>query len=118
MAGTMAVPATPAAIDEASLGADSTLFVAVPEDVVMMYWFRAKRTAALVPTTHRLSWLQARDQEERAEWVARFRDSQKTPGAGHQGGLRCPWPALGSLVFEHLGGQSQSAACSDAPSEG
>ena len=71
MAGTMAVPAAPAAIDEASLGADSALFVTVPVDVVMMYWFRAKRTAALVPTTHRLSWLQARDQEERTEWVAR-----------------------------------------------
>ncbi|CAE7828536.1 unnamed protein product [Symbiodinium necroappetens] len=80
MAGTMAVPAAPAAMEEASLGADSTLFVAVPVDVVMMYWFRAKRTAALVTATHRLSWLQARDQEERTEWVARFRDSQKTLG--------------------------------------
>ncbi|CAE7945418.1 unnamed protein product, partial [Symbiodinium necroappetens] len=80
MAGTMAVPAAPAAIEEASLGADSTLFVAVPVDVVMMYWFRAKRTAALVTAAHRLPWLQARDQEERTEWVARFRDSQKTLG--------------------------------------
>ena len=80
MAGTMAVPAAPAAMEEASLGADSTLFVAVPVDVVMMYWFRAKRTSALVAAAHRLPWLQARDQEERTEWVARFRDSQKTLG--------------------------------------
>jgi len=36
--------------------------------VTMTYWFRAKRTAALVSSSRRLSWLQARDQEERTEW--------------------------------------------------
>ncbi|CAE7248146.1 unnamed protein product, partial [Symbiodinium sp. CCMP2456] len=80
MAGTMAVSGAPAGTEEAHLGADSSLFVAVPLDVTMMYWFRAKRTAALVSSSRRLSWLQARDQEERTEWVARFRDSQKTLG--------------------------------------
>ncbi|CAE7039628.1 unnamed protein product [Symbiodinium sp. CCMP2592] len=78
LAGTTAMPGAPAALDEATLGADSTAFVAVPLDVAMTYWFRAKRTAAAIPAPRRLSWLQARDQEERTEWVARFRDSQKS----------------------------------------
>ena len=36
---------------------------------------RAKRTAGQLPASQRLTWLQARDGEERSEWVAKFRDS-------------------------------------------
>ena len=49
---------------EATLGADSTEFAAVPLDVT--YWFRAKRTCYQVHPSKRMVWLQARDQEERA----------------------------------------------------
>ena len=49
IAGASPLPGAPAAADEAALGADSTLFVAVPLDVAMSYYLRAKRTANLVP---------------------------------------------------------------------
>ena len=66
---------TPDATKEAALGADSTEFAAVPLDVCMTYWFRAKRTCYQVHPSKRMVWLQARDQEERAEWTSRFRES-------------------------------------------
>ena len=65
---------------EATLGADSTEFSSVPLDVCMSYWFRAKRTCYQVPSSKRMAWLQARDQEERAEWTSRFRESTLTLG--------------------------------------
>ena len=60
---------------ERTLGANSTDFVEVPLDVVLAYWFRAKRFAASVPVKHRLAWLQVRDTDERSEWVTHFRES-------------------------------------------
>ena len=81
IAGASPLPGAPAAAEEAALGADSTLFVAVPLDVVMSYYLRAKRTANLVPATKRLAWLQARDAEERAEWVSRFREGTSSLGS-------------------------------------
>ena len=71
---------TPDATKEAALGADSTEFAAVPLDVCMTYWFRAKRTCYQVHPSKRMVWLQARDQEERAEWTSRFRKSTLTLG--------------------------------------
>ena len=68
------------ATKEATLGADSTEFSAVPLDVCRSYWFRAKRTCYQVPLAKRMAWLQARDQEERAEWTSRFRESTLTLG--------------------------------------
>ena len=81
IAGVAPPPGTsPDATKEATLGADSTEFAAVPLDVCMTYWFRAKRTCYQVHSSKRLVWLQARDQEERAEWTSRFRESTLTLG--------------------------------------
>lgn len=81
MAGTAAIPggAGGAAIPD-TLGSDSCLAVEVPLDVVMAYYFRAKRTSSQLPLSKRLVWVQHRDMEERSEWVARFRESQATLG--------------------------------------
>ena len=83
MAGTAALPtpANPEPPTDAALGADSTKYVAIPLDVVMAYFFRAKRASAVLPTSKRLEWLQARDTEERAEWVSRFRETTLPLGA-------------------------------------
>lgn len=83
MAGTAALPtpANPEPPTDAALGADSTKYVAIPLDVVMAYFFRAKRASAVLPTNKRLEWLQARDTEERAEWVSRFRETTMPLGA-------------------------------------
>ena len=80
MAGVQAVPGSPAAGTEASLGADSSKFVQAPLDVMLAYFYRAKRTTSMLPTTKRLPWLMMRDAEERAEWVARFRESTLSLG--------------------------------------
>ena len=83
MAGTAALPspANPERPSDAALGADSTKYVAIPLDVVMAYFFRAKRASAVLPTSKRLEWLQAFDTEERAEWVSRFRETTMPLGA-------------------------------------
>ena len=83
MAGTSALPLSPlpAPQSDAALGADSTQFVAIPLDIVMAYFFRAKRTSAALPAGKRLEWLQARDTDERAEWVSKFRESTLPLGA-------------------------------------
>ena len=65
---------------EKSLGADSTAFVEVPLDVVMHYFYRAKRQSSTLPLSQRLAWLEARDLEDRSDWVARFRESSKSLG--------------------------------------
>ena len=81
IAGVASPPGTtPDATKESTLGADSTEFAAVPLDVCMTYWFRAKRTCYQVHPSKRMAWLQARDQEERAEWTSRFRESTLTLG--------------------------------------
>ena len=61
-----------------TLSADSTGFVQVPLDVMLANYYRARRTALMIPQSRRLGWLQQRDVEERAEWVARFRESTRT----------------------------------------
>ena len=65
---------------EKSLGADSTAFVEVPLDVVMHYFYKAKRQSSTLPLSQRLAWLEARDLEDRSDWVARFRESSKSLG--------------------------------------
>ena len=81
MAGTAAIPVVPGgpALSDI-LGSDSCLAVEVPLDVVMAYYFRAKRTSSQLPMAKRLSWLRQKDMEERSEWVAKFRESQMTLG--------------------------------------
>ena len=80
MAGSAGLSKAPAATSEASLGADSTKFVLVPLDVMLAYFYRAKRTTCTLPVSKRLNWLQARDTEERSEWVSRFRESTLSLG--------------------------------------
>ena len=80
MAGSAGLSKAPAAASEASLGADSTKFVSVPLDVMQAYFYRAKRTTCTLPVSKRLNWLQARDTEERSEWVSRFRESALSLG--------------------------------------
>ena len=65
---------------EKSLGAESTNFVEVPLDVVMAYYYRAKRQSSLLPLSQPLAWLESRDLEDRSVWVSRFRESSKTLG--------------------------------------
>ncbi|CAE7240678.1 unnamed protein product [Symbiodinium sp. CCMP2592] len=59
---------------EKALGANSCQFVEVPLDCVLAYYYRARKAAMQVAPAQRLSWLQHRDAEERAEWVSRFRE--------------------------------------------
>ena len=80
LAGSMPVNGAPTAADEAKLGADSTHFVQAPLDIMMAYYHRAKKTTCVLPVNKRLQWLQLRDSEERAEWVARYRESTLTLG--------------------------------------
>ena len=70
MAGCIRVTGAPDATQEHNLGADTTKFVQVPLDVAMKYYFRAKRSAAAIPVSGRLQWLQARDVDERSGHLA------------------------------------------------
>jgi hypothetical protein len=63
-----------------ALGSDTTEFVEVPYDVVYAYYARARKASQNIPAAQRLEWLEAQDVEERSEWVAYFRDSDKTLG--------------------------------------
>ena len=80
LAGSGVVAGAPARAEEDQLGADSTKFVEVPLDILFKYHARAKRAVAGLHPTKRLGWLQARDQEERAEWVSRYRESTLSLG--------------------------------------
>ncbi|CAJ1445984.1 unnamed protein product [Effrenium voratum] len=75
----------------------STLAVVAPEaetylqQLFMLYpwmscspYYRARRTALMIPQSRRLGWLQQRDVEERAEWVARFRKKSTREDPGSQ----------------------------------
>ena len=62
-------------------GSDSTDYVHVPWDVGLAYYFRAERAVALLPHHQQLSWLAARDPEERAIWVQKSNNrEEKTLG--------------------------------------
>ena len=52
----------------------------MPLDLLMMYFWRARRSAARQPQSSRLQWLEAIDVEERSVWVAAFRETNKTLG--------------------------------------
>ena len=60
------------------LGTSSAEFVTAPLDVLLAYFFRAKRCAAIIPSSRRLQWLQARDTEGRSEWVTKFRQNTRS----------------------------------------
>ena len=64
VAGVQAAPSAPPADQENTLGAETTKFVSIPMDILQLYWFRAKRTAAKQPVARRLQWLEYQDAEE------------------------------------------------------
>jgi hypothetical protein len=65
---------------EEAFGTDSTKFVKVPWDVLQSYYFRASRSAMLVPEVSRLAWLEERDIAERSAWVSQFREGDESLG--------------------------------------
>ena len=62
------------------LATESVDYVAIPWDVLQLYYFRASRAAQSVPVSQRLTWLERVDTEERSVWVSDFRDSERTLG--------------------------------------
>ena len=78
MAGSASCATAPSVAE--GLGPNSVEYVEAPVDIIQQYFYRAKRSASMIPFTQRLEWLQQRDNDERSEWVARFRDSQKSLG--------------------------------------
>ena len=65
---------------EEPFGSDSTKYVKVPWDVLQSYYFRAARSAMLVPEASQLAWLEGRDLAERAAWVSQFREGENSLG--------------------------------------
>ena len=58
-----------------------SLLEEVPLDIMFQYFYHAKRAASGLPANKRLAWLQARDSEERSEWVSKYRESTRSLGA-------------------------------------
>jgi hypothetical protein len=65
---------------EEAFGTDPTKFVEVPWDVLQAYYFRASRSAMLVPEASRLAWLGEKDTVERSSWASRFRVGHRSLG--------------------------------------
>ena len=81
LAGCQPMPGVADATKEQTLGADSTEYVEVPLDTMLQYFYRAKRAVSGLPVNKRLAWLQARDSDERSEWVTKFREGTRSLGA-------------------------------------
>jgi hypothetical protein len=81
LAGVGGVPTTPDTASETSIGAVTTLFAQVPLDIVMAYFWRAKKSCQMQQAGTRLRWLERQDVAERTQWVAEFRDGDGTLGA-------------------------------------
>jgi len=61
-------------------GADSTMYVQVPLDIVLRYYYRVKRYADELPAAVALGMVQKRDECERELWIDGFRNGGKTLG--------------------------------------
>ena len=61
-------------------GANLAEFVEAPLDVLLQYYFRARKAVHRLPAGKRLAWLQHRD-SERAEWVTRYQESTRSLGS-------------------------------------
>ena len=97
LAGCQPMPGVADATKEQTLGADSTEYVEVPLDTMLQYFDRAKRAVSGLPVNKRLAWLQARDSDERSEWVTKFREGTRSLGASS----KSLWPVgmpIGSRV--------------------
>ena len=77
IAGSSKVQGAPS---EEAFGSDATKFVKVPWDVLQAYYFRASRTAMLIPEGSRLAWLEERDIAERSAWVSQYREGEEQLG--------------------------------------
>jgi hypothetical protein len=66
--------------DENELGVNTAIFVDIPLDLLMKYWYRARRTCRAQPFHARLRWLENMDVQERTEWIRTYRNSGKTLG--------------------------------------
>jgi hypothetical protein len=71
---------TQGAPTEETFVTDPTEFVEVPWDVLQAYYFRASRSAMLVPQASRLAWLEEKDTVERSSWASRFRIGHRSLG--------------------------------------
>ena len=80
IAGCQPVHGCPEGKEENVLGADSTVFIEIPLDVVQKYFNRARFKAMEVPEHQRLDWLRQKDQAERALWAKHFQQSNHTLG--------------------------------------
>ena len=61
-------------------GADTCLYVEVPLDVALKYYFRVKRFAESCPYMRALSLVTSKDQAEREAWIDLYRGSTDTLG--------------------------------------
>ena len=66
---------------EEPFGADSTLHVEVPYDVLMRYYWRAEERARQIHPATKLAWLRSRDEADRTKWVDMYRNSTETLGS-------------------------------------
>ena len=74
-----AAVASPPSIAETK-GADTTQYVVAPLDLMMRYYFRARRLADSLPYAGALQVIQRRDESERELWIDNFRNGQATLG--------------------------------------
>ena len=68
-------PVAPAPDARESRGADTTLYVECPLDVMLRYHQRATTALAQIHPARQFEWLKSRDEAERAAWVERHRGS-------------------------------------------
>ena len=66
---------------EEPFGSNSVLYVEVPYDVLMRYFWRAEERSLKIHPATRLAWLRAHDEAERTKWVDSFRNSNATLGS-------------------------------------
>ena len=59
---------------------ESTDYIEVPLEVMLRYHHRAETSAAELPPSQALEWLQKRDEDERTKWIERYRSSSLTFG--------------------------------------
>ena len=117
LAGCQPMPGVADATKEQTLGADSTEYVEVPLDTMLQYFYRAKGAVSGLPVNKRLAWLQARDSDERSEWVTKFREGTRSLGAVVKelmASRDAHW-APACCVRQSVGGR---ACCHSEPSRG
>ena len=113
LAGATPLP-TQDGLTETNAGAKTTQFVHVPLDIVMEYFWRAKRACHAQAPSNKLRWIEKQDVSERAQWVTAFRDSEDTLGTviSNTMNLRDAHWTVNEAVESH---QRESATAMDSP---